>query len=170
MRWLDARGATGGFLRALTEAAPRADVILVHAGASDLARLFARRMPRPVLQAADRPESVTHAYAAMKLLSQRLGVMAYDLLVTADAASPRVPRIAESLAGCADRFLGAALGDWALADPTSDPDEPVPAALRRLAAGQVGEHGDHAAAADPYHYPAAPALPVARGWSAAHAN
>jgi flagellar biosynthesis protein FlhG len=166
MRWLDARGTTGGFLAALAEAAPRADVILVHAGATDLARLFARRMPRPILQAADRPESVTHAYAAMKVLSQRLGVMAYDLVVAADAASPRVPRIAESLAGCADRFLGAVLGDWALADPTSDPDEPVPADLRRLAAGQLGEHGEHAGLdpVHPIHYPAA--VPAARGWTA----
>jgi hypothetical protein len=167
MRWLDARGTTGGFLGALAEAAPRADVILVHAGATDLARLFARRMPRPILQAADRPESVTHAYAAMKVLSQRLGVLAYDLVVAASAASPRVARIAESLGGCADRFLGAALGDWALADPASDPDEPVPAALRRLAAGQLGEHVEHAAA-EPNHYPAA--MPEAHGWTARAAN
>jgi hypothetical protein len=167
MRWLDARGTTGGFLAALADAAPRADVVLVHAGASDLARLFARRMPRPILQAADRPESVTHAYASMKLLSQRLGVLAFDLLVAADAASPRVPRIAESLADCADRFLGAAVGDWALADPTGDPDEPVPAPLRRLAAAQLGEPPDAAGAADLQHPPAA--TPAARGWTAAHA-
>jgi flagellar biosynthesis protein FlhG len=102
------------------------------------------------------------------VLSQRLGVLAYDLVVAADAASPRVPRIAESLSGCADRFLGAVLGDWALADPTTDPDEPVPAALRRLAAGQLGEHGDYAAAAEPNHYPAA--MPAARGWTERAAN
>ena len=54
MRWLDSRGLTTGFLQALSEAAPRADVILVHAGASDLARMFAGRAPRPLLLAADR--------------------------------------------------------------------------------------------------------------------
>lgn len=170
MRWLDARGATGGFLSALVEAAPRADVILVHAGASDIARLFARRTPRPILQAADRPDSLTHAYASMKLIAQRLGVMAFDLVVAADGASPRVPRIADSLADCADRFLGAALADWALADPTGDPDEPVPAALRRLAAGQLGEYAAGADHDSPHTHPAAQALPAARGWSAVHAN
>lgn len=166
MRWLDSRGTTGGFLDAIVDAAPRADVILVHAGASVLARLFSRRTPRPILQAADRPESLTHAYASMKLLAQRLGVLAFDLVVAADGASPRVPRLADSLNGCADRFLGAAIADWALADPCTDPDEPVPAALRRLAAGQLGEGS--AADAVPYqHHPAA--MPRARAF-AAHAN
>ncbi len=168
MRYLDARGATSGFLDAVAEAAPRADVVLVHAGASDIARLFARRLPRPILQAADHPESLTHAYASMKLLTQRLGVMAYDLLVAADGASPRVPRIAERLADCADRFLGAALSDWALADPLADDDEPLPAELRRLAAAQL-RSGD-----DTHHdstslVPAARA-PQARRHAVAHAN
>lgn len=172
MRWLDARGTTGGFLAAIADAAPRAEVILVHAGASDIARMFSRRMPRPILQAADAPQSLTHAYASMKLLAQRLSVLAFDLLIAADGASPRVPRIADSLADCADRFLGAALADWALADPTGDPDEPVPPALSRLAAGQL--HGEAGAAEPtPFHQPelAARAQPAARGRAAvAHAN
>jgi hypothetical protein len=137
MRHLDARGTTGGFLDALAEAAPRADVVVVHAGASDIARLFARRMPRPILQAADAPDSLTHAYASMKLLTQRLGVMSYDLLIAAPGESPRVPRIADRLADCADRFLGAALHDWALADPSVDPDLPLAPDLRRLAGDQL---------------------------------
>ena len=57
---------------ALQAAAPQASVLLVHAGASDLARLFTRRALRPVLLAADHPESLTHAYAAMKLLAHAL--------------------------------------------------------------------------------------------------
>lgn len=139
MRHLDARGGTGAFLDALADAAPQADVVLVHAGASDLARLFARRAPRPILQAADSPESLTHAYASMKLLTQRLGVMAFDLLLSAEADSPRVGRIAERLSDCADRFLGAVVSEWALADPMADGDEPLSPELCRLAAAQL--HG-----------------------------
>lgn len=166
MRHLDARGATSGFLAAVAEAAPRADVVLVHAGASDIARLFARRAPRPVLQAADLPESLTHAYASMKLLTQRLGVMAFDLMVAADGSSPRVPRIAESLAGCADRFLGAAVCEWALADPLADDEAPQPQ-LRRLAASQLR-------CGDDYLEPSSLAMhgraSAARWHGAAHAN
>ena len=61
-------------------------MLLVHAGASDLARLFARRALRPLLLAADQPESVTHAYAAMKLLALRCALMSYDLLLAAPPA------------------------------------------------------------------------------------
>jgi flagellar biosynthesis protein FlhG len=164
MRHLDARGSTAGFLQALAEAAPRADVVLVHAGAADLARLFARRLPRPILQSADRPEGLTHAYASMKLLAQRLGVLSFDLLVVADAASPRVSRIADSLADCADRFLGAVLADWALIDPFAEPDTALPPELLRLAGAQLRTGDEAATAATPYP-------PVPAPWmAAAHAN
>lgn len=167
MRHLDARGATSGFLSALAEAAPRADVVLVHAGASDIARLFARRAPRPILQAADLPESLTHAYASMKLLTQRLGVMAFDLMVAADAGSPRIARIADRLADCADRFLGAALSDWALADPSADDDEPLQPELRRLAAAQLRNGDDFT---EPSSLAMHGRASAARGFAAAHAN
>ncbi|WP_088286084.1 flagellar biosynthesis protein [Ideonella sp. A 288] len=137
MRWLDARGSTAGFLAALGEAVPRADVVLVHASASDLARMFAGRTPRPVLLASDQPESLTHAYASMKLLTQRLGVMAFDLLLTSDGTRQRMARIAERLTGCADRFLGAALGEWAVADPSRGDGEPPDPGICRLAAAQL---------------------------------
>ncbi len=137
MRWLDARGNTSGFLTALSEASPRHDVVLVHAGPTDLARLFAGRTPRPLLLAADQPESLTHAYASMKLLSQRLGVMAFDLLLAAPGSRQRMARIADRLASCADRFLGAAVGEWAVVDPTADDTGAPDAALRRLAAAQI---------------------------------
>lgn len=173
MRHLDARGSTAGFLGVLAEAAPRADVVVVHAGASDLARLFARRLPRPVLQSGDQPESLTHAYASMKLLTQRLGVMTFDLLVAADGTSPQAPRIAERLADCADRFLGAVLSDWALADPCADPDEALPPELQRLAAAQL-RAGDEPAEAAALYSPAATPLrgrnPAAPWLAAAHAN
>jgi flagellar biosynthesis protein FlhG len=154
MRWLNSRGNTSGFLNALAESAPRNDVVLVHAGATDLVRLFGGRAPRPVLLASDEPDSLTHAYASMKLLSQRLGVMAFDLLLAAPGSPQRMARIADRLAGCADRFLGATLGAWAVADPTGDDTAPPDAALRRLAAAQLSGGDEDPTARQPGAVPA----------------
>ena len=123
-------GSTAPFLQALADAAPHADVVLVHAPATELCRLFARsaelaaqrrrqRLVRPLLLADDRPASVTHAYAAMKLLTQRAGLVVHDLLLGAAPNSPRAERIAMQLATCADDFLGAVLRDWVRLDPAS---------------------------------------------------
>lgn len=156
MRFLDARGATGGFINALRQAAPQAEVLLMHAGASDLCRMFARQAPRPVLLASDEPTSVTHAYAAMKVIAHRLGVLAFDLLIVGDADGPRCERIAERLSSCADTFLGAAIAQWAVVDPASTDPDALPVALRRLASSQLSG-GD-----EPLDLPS-PALP--RRWA-----
>src|SRR5213075_2695710 len=113
----------------------------VHAGAAELCRMFARvanvgadaERVRPLLLADDRPASVTHAYAAMKLLSQRAGLVVHDLLLGAAPSSPRAERIAMQLATCADDFLGAVLRDWVQIDPATDAREQPTAALRRWA-------------------------------------
>ena len=135
LRHVDARGSTAGFLDAVSRAAPGVDVVLVHASASDLCRLFMRRealvRPRPLLLADDRPVSVTHAYAAMKLLTQRAGLLVHDLLLSAAPSSPRAERIAMQIATCADDFLGAVLRDWMQVDPASDARSPSTPALRR---------------------------------------
>ena len=91
-----------------------------------------------MLLAADHPASVTHAYAAMKLLAARTGLMSYDLLLSADPQSPRRDRIAEQLSSCADRFLGAVLHDTALVDPASDVNDMPTAELLRLAHALLG--------------------------------
>lgn len=132
LRHVDSLGSCAGFLQALAEAAPQASVVLVHASASDLARMFARRMVRPLLLADDRPDAVTHAYAALKLLALRANLMAHDLLFTAAPHSPRARSIATQLAHCADSYLGAALHDWVQIDPASSPCEPPSPELRRL--------------------------------------
>jgi flagellar biosynthesis protein FlhG len=137
LRHVDTRGSSAHFLDRLQAAAPQASVLLVHAGASDLARLFTRRALRPVLLAADHPESLTHAYAAMKLLAMRCALMSFDLLLAAPPAGARVPRIAERLASCAENFLGAALCDWVAIDPACDVRDPPGAALRQLVAAQL---------------------------------
>jgi NAD(P)-dependent dehydrogenase (short-subunit alcohol dehydrogenase family) len=137
LRYLDTHGSTAPFLQAVIDAAPQCEVVLVHAGASELSRLFARQtlatQVRPMLLADDHPASVTHAYAAMKLLALRAKTMVFHLLLGAAPASPRASRIAEQLASCADTFLGALLHDWALVDPASHAAEAPPPGLRRLA-------------------------------------
>lgn len=135
IRFVDASGSTAPFLRAVAEAAPDCDVILVHASAVDLCRMFARFSGdpvRPLLLADDRPASVTHAFAAMKLLTQRAGLVVHDLLLGAAEHSPRSERIAMQLATCADDFLGAVLRDWVRIDPACDATEAPSPALRRL--------------------------------------
>ena len=68
---------------------PHVDVMLVHASESDLCRLFMRSEARPLLLAGRSSASVTHAYAAMKLLTQRANLMVHDLLLCAAPTSPR---------------------------------------------------------------------------------
>jgi flagellar biosynthesis protein FlhG len=148
LRHVDATGSTASFLRAVTDAAPHCDVVLVHASASELCRLFARTASagadtdgrtscRPLLLADDRPASVTHAYAAMKLLTQRAGLVVHDLLLGAAPQSPRAERIAMQIATCADDFLGAVLRDWVRIDPACDATEAPTPELRRLVREQL---------------------------------
>ncbi len=142
IRHVDARGSCAGFLHAVADAVPDADVVVMHAPATDLSRLFSQRALRPLLLAADHPTSVTHAYAAMKLLAGRNGLMTYDLLLSIDPRSPRRERIAEQLGSCADRFLGAVLHDWAAVDPASDVQEVPSAELLRLAHALLSSDDD----------------------------
>jgi flagellar biosynthesis protein FlhG len=86
---------------------------------------------------ADQPEAIKHAYAAIKLLARRCRLMTFDLLLAAAPSSPRLRPIADSLSGCADRFLDATLHDWAVVDPAAHPQESPPAALQRLIAAQL---------------------------------
>jgi flagellar biosynthesis protein FlhG len=151
LRYVDATGSTAGLLPALADAAPQAGVLLIHAGALELARLLSGRhavgaagqpeastLPRPILLADDHPSSVTHAYAAMKVLVQRAGLWVFDLVLAAPAESPRAHAIPRHLARCAETFLGAALGHMAQVSPDAAPNAPTPAALRRLLAAQIG--------------------------------
>ena len=132
LRHVNSRGSCAAFLQAVADAAPAADVVIVHAEASELGRLFTGRAVRPLLLAADHPASVIQAYSGLKLLAQRHKLMAFDLLLAAQPSEARVPRIAEQVAHTADRFVGAALHDWACIDPT---DPHVPSALARLVHG-----------------------------------
>lgn len=130
LRYADARGRCASLLDALGDASPQSDVVLVHASASELVRMFAERARgmnlRPLLFTNDVAEGLRDAYAAVKVISQRGGWMAYDLLVCANSHSQQAQPVAERLARCADEFLGVAQRDWQLLDPrepaTVDPN------------------------------------------------
>ena len=146
IRFVDSTGSTRGLLQAIAEAAPRCRIVLVHASAPELCRMFSQRRvqgatsdaPSPIVLAEDRPDSVTHAYAAMKLLTQRAGLPVFDMVLGAAPHSPRAERIATQMASCADSFFGAALRDWARVDPAGDATAPPSLALARLVAHRLG--------------------------------
>jgi len=137
LAYVDTRGSAAGFISAVQQAAPHAEVVLLHADAADLARLLKHRELRVMLLGADHPESIKHAYASAKLLARRLELMSYDLLLVAPPHSPRLAAITQSLADCLDSFLGAALLASALVDPAADLQSPPDAALSQLLAAQL---------------------------------
>jgi len=145
LRFVDAAGSTRAFLQRVAEAAPQCEVVLVHASAPELCRLFSQKRagaawseaPCPIVLAEDHPESVTHAYAATKLLAQRAGLVVFDLVLGAAPQSPRADRIASQLASCSDIFFGGVLREWARIDPAGDAGEAPGPDLRRLIAGRL---------------------------------
>jgi flagellar biosynthesis protein FlhG len=137
MEYVDTRGSSGAFIDAAQAAAPQADVLLLHADGVDLARLLKRRAVRPVLLAADHPESIKHAYANAKLLVRRCELMTFDLLLSAAQRSPRAEGITQSLAGCLDTFLGAVLRHAALLDLEAPSDARGRSELGQLLTAQL---------------------------------
>lgn len=144
LRYVDASGSTDGFLDVIAQAAPQTDVVLLHAGASDLVRMLVRRARerqadalRPIVLADARPESITHAYAAIKLFASRGQLMVHDLLIASAPSAPVTAQIAERLARCADDFLGAVQHDCVAVDPAEAATERPGTALLRLAREQL---------------------------------
>jgi len=139
IRHVDSRGRCHGFLQALESAAPQAELVLVHAGTTDHARLFAPRPVRPLLIGADAPRAMTEAYAGLKRLALRPGWLAHDLLIVADPSGPRTERLGESLAECAERFLGAAIHDCVVINPRDDAQAAADPRLVQLLRAQLGQ-------------------------------
>lgn len=139
LKFADARGSCSTLLDALADASARSDVILVHASASELVRIFSDRGRchnlRPLVFTNDLAEGLTDAYAAVKVLSQRGAWMAYDLLMCAPRHSHQADEVIHRLGQCADQFLGAAQRVALRLDPlepaSTDPD----ARFMELAAG-----------------------------------
>jgi len=138
MQFVDTHGSCASFIARMMNVVSDVDVVVLHAEARVLTRMLGERELRPVLLASGASESLTHAYAALKMLVQRLNLMSFDLVMpTTRGRGPSPARIAQRVADCADRFLGAALHDSAAIDPdmsfgaSSAPD------LLRLAAAQL---------------------------------
>lgn len=112
LKFADARGSCATLLDALADASARSDVILIHASASELVRIFSDRGRfhnlRPLVFTNGLAEGLTDAYASVKVISQRGGWMAYDLLMCAPRSSQQADEVIRRLAQCADQFLGAA--------------------------------------------------------------
>lgn len=138
LKFVDAHGVCDSLLSALADASPQSDVILVHASASELVRVFGRPAKghdlRPLLFTNDLAEGLRDAYTAVKVLTQRGGWMAYDLLVCATARSQQAEPVADRLAQCADAFLGAAQRSWQLLDPRESALAPLSPQFLKLAA------------------------------------
>lgn len=143
VRWVDSRGSTRAFLDAVAEASFDCEVVLIHGTALEMARLFGRgdeglTRPRPVLLCDDRPEAMTHAYAALKILAQRADWRSHDLLICAPPHSAQTAMVAERLGHCADLFLGGVQHTWVEVDPaeppTAAPSQPLSALVRQLLA------------------------------------
>lgn len=137
-RRVDSRGSAARVVDEAVNACSGVDVVLVHAGPTDLARLLTRRALRPLLLLGEELDSLKHAYASMKLLAQRCEWRTADLMILADPRSPRVPQIASSLAQCADSFVGASVLRWTAVAPDTTPHEAPSAGLSRLVAAHLG--------------------------------
>jgi flagellar biosynthesis protein FlhG len=101
---VDAQGRAHGFLRRAAEAAPWADVLLVHAPALDLMRLFAGHDWRPILLADATPVGAMQAYGSLKSMA-RSGLSTFDILLESSSRPVLGPRVALRLADSASRFL-----------------------------------------------------------------
>jgi hypothetical protein len=138
MQHVDTRGSCASFIPRMVNVVYDVDVVVIHAEARVLSRMLGEQALRPVLLASGASESLTHAYAALKLLVQRLGLMSFDLVMpTSKGRGPTPVQIARRLADCADRFLGAAMHDSVSIDPAMAFGEASGPALMRLAAAQL---------------------------------
>ncbi len=131
LRHVDAQGSSSSFIDVLADAAPQVDVVVLHASASELVRVLGKPAKGhnlcPLVFTDEKAEGLTHAYAAVKVMTQRAQWMAHDLVVCAGPGSTMGAQVAKRLAQCADSFLGAAQRDWVLINPmepaTQDPSD-----------------------------------------------
>lgn len=136
---VDARGSAAGFLQALRQAAPQAEVIVIHADGVDMARLLKGQAVHPILLGADHEESLKHAYANAKLLQRRCQLAAFDFLLVAPRRSSRAARIVRSLRTCLESFIDAGLRHTAQLD-TAEPAPVRGQELGRLLAAQLRQN------------------------------
>jgi hypothetical protein len=149
VRWLEARGLVAHYLDArgqatvlrerLADAAPDADVILLHAPVAELARVLPGAPHcRPVLLADLEQASITAAYAAMKWLHQRADQAVFTLLLAGHPKLAMSQRVMRQLADTAERFLGVVLAESVAVEVRPGLRSAVSPDLRRLARDSLG--------------------------------
>ena len=99
MQHVDTHGSCASFIPRMMNVVYDVDVVVIHAEARVLARMLGEQPLRPVLLASGASESLTHAYAALKLLVQRLGLMSFDLVMPTDEG-PRPDARADRAGAC----------------------------------------------------------------------
>ncbi len=159
MAYVDTRGSTSGFVHAVQDAAlqaaPKIDVMLLHADAPELARLCkshpAAAHLRPVLLGCDDAESIKHAYAGAKLLATRNELLSFDLLLVSAPHASRLTSIATSLSDCIENFLNGVLCHTAVVDPACDFNAAADADLLRVMKAQLDGPAQSQRTAPPPH-------------------
>lgn len=131
-------------LQAVVDAAPLSQAVVVHGGAAELLHLFTSgevplSPPRPIVLCDERPAAVTHAYAALKVLSQRAHWDAHDLLVGAATGSAGIQRVKERLERAAALFFGGVRHDVIHVDPAAAAlSDAAPASLMAFMEASMG--------------------------------
>ena len=133
-------GTAQGLLDALRQAAPGAEVTLLHAPASELARLCVGHLLRPVILTSDDVEAIKHAYASAKYLQQRLHWSTFDLGVVSQAAPSRLASLVDHFSACADRFFDAVLSHWFVVNPAAPSETPVDERLQDMMSERLSRH------------------------------
>jgi flagellar biosynthesis protein FlhG len=122
-RWSESVAGPRGFLRAIIDAAPLSQAVLLHASAAELARLLGSgeqglSRPRPLVLCDERADAVTHAYASLKRLATEVGWREHDMLMSAEIDAPASWHVPGRLAQCADLFFGGVQNDCLEIVPT----------------------------------------------------
>ena len=133
-------GTAQGLLDALRQAAPGAEVTLLHAPASELARLCVGHLMRPVVLSSDQVEAIKHAYASAKYLKQRLQWSTFDLGVVSTSTTSRLEGLVDHFSACADRFFDAVLSHWFAVNPAAPSDTPVDERLQDMMSERLSRH------------------------------
>lgn len=138
MQHVDTHGSCASFIPRMMNVVYDVDVVVIHAEARVLSRMLGEHEARPILLVSGASDSLTHAYASLKMLVQRLQLMSFDLVAPTTRGRGATPaQIAKRMGDCADRFLGAGLHDSATIDPDMAFGEGSGPDLMRLAAAQL---------------------------------
>ncbi len=125
MAYRDHHGSAARFIRSAQAAAPQANTILLHAEPAEMAHLLRDALQpgtsvRPILLGTDDGHSLQTTYSACKLLHQEAGLSQFDVLWAGGLTPVRAAHMADSLARCAQTYLGVTVQRWAMLQSSID--------------------------------------------------